>query len=183
MKRARSSSPPSEDTPHTPPPPSKIKDALTHPPFPILVESVRKKRIPSSSQVTINVTSRSSHPTFVKFSPFYPLGNLPVPGSDWVSESVEGVWQGLKLFEKEGVDHSKFRITNMKKIKRAMPRGKGRISKRGAMVGHYAGRGKKALSYVEARKKIYVPTYHHALKNKLRSEVPAAELLYSLLCG
>lgn len=48
----------------------------------------------------IDVTSRSSEP-WVHFSPFYPHGNIPVPLSPgYVGESVEGIWQGLKVFEK-----------------------------------------------------------------------------------
>lgn len=59
----------------------------------------------------IDVTSKGDEP-WVKFSPFYPHGNIPVPGiADAFAESVEGVWQGLKVFESEGVDLKKFNVS------------------------------------------------------------------------
>ncbi len=96
----------------------------------------------------VNVTSISEDGRWVRFSPFFPHSNIPVPMSiDQTSESVEGIWQGtknflfhththtipllmtfvllsclvlsgLKVFEYEGVDLEKMRITNMKNLKR-----------------------------------------------------------------
>ena len=52
----------------------------------------------------IDVTSRSED-EFVRLSPFYPHGCIPVPFSlDWTSASVEGIWQGLKVFEQADID-------------------------------------------------------------------------------
>jgi hypothetical protein len=49
--------------------------------------------------VVIDVTSRASEP-WVRFSPFYPHGGIPVPFSPGeFSMTVEGIWQGLKVFE------------------------------------------------------------------------------------
>lgn len=49
----------------------------------------------------IDVTSKGRLP-YVKFSPFYPIGNIPVPFSpNSYSESMEGIWQGLKVFKKQ----------------------------------------------------------------------------------
>src|SRR5438445_5621679 len=46
----------------------------------------------------VDVTSRGPEP-WVRFSPFYPHGGIPVPYSPGVeSESVEGIWQALKVF-------------------------------------------------------------------------------------
>ncbi|WP_374223344.1 hypothetical protein [Streptomyces sp. F63] len=46
----------------------------------------------------IDVTSRAPEP-WVRLSPFYPHGGIPVPYCDDVtSESVEGIWQALKVF-------------------------------------------------------------------------------------
>ncbi len=43
----------------------------------------------------IDVTSKGDFP-FVKLSPFYPHGNIPVPFSqNHFAKSVEGIWQGL----------------------------------------------------------------------------------------
>lgn len=120
--------------------------------------------------VLIDVTSSSEDVTFRKFSPFYPHGGIPVPGTYLRSQSVEGVWQALKVFEKEGVDMKKLSITSMKNIKRAVG------EKRGRVLGHQF--GDQVIGYVEARKAIYVPTYQFVLENKLRSEI---ELLRGLL--
>ena len=75
-----------------------------------------KKDYPNA--VIIDVTSKGEMP-MVKFSPFYPIGNIPIPFSpNKFSESVEGIWQGLKVFENNDVDESKFEITSMKGLKR-----------------------------------------------------------------
>ncbi len=48
-----------------------------------------KKEFPNS--LIIDVTSRGEMP-MVKFSPFYPIGNIPIPYSiNKVSQSVKGV--------------------------------------------------------------------------------------------
>ena len=66
----------------------------------ILVESKRKKIAILYRQhpgaLIVDVTSKGPMP-WMKFSPFYPHGGIPVPFSPgYVSESVEGIWQGLK---------------------------------------------------------------------------------------
>ena len=88
----------------------------------IIVQSKRRK-IENIQQefpdaIIVDVTSKGNMP-MVKFSPFYPIGNIPVPFSENVyAESVEGIWQGLKVFENEDIDASKFSITSMKGLKR-----------------------------------------------------------------
>ena len=48
--------------------------------------------------VIIDVTSKASD-EYVRFSPFFPHGGIPVPFSPgWTAQSVEGIWQGLKVF-------------------------------------------------------------------------------------
>ncbi len=114
--------------------------------------------------VIVDVTSKGSLP-MVKFSPFYPIGNIPIPFSDGYSESVEGVWQGLKVFENSDIDTTKFTITSMKGIKRT-------TRKYGKTKGHRKGvNGSELLSYIEARKLIYLPTYKWVLENKLSEEI------------
>jgi hypothetical protein len=55
----------------------------------------------------IDVTSRGPQP-WVRFSPFYPHGDLLVPFSPGqAGASVEGIWQGLKVFARQDVDLSK----------------------------------------------------------------------------
>jgi hypothetical protein len=108
--------------------------------------------------IILDVTSKGETP-WVKFSPFYPHGQIPVPFyPGWTSQSVEGIWQGLKVFESEGIDRSKMQITDMKNLKRTQ-------RKHGKCQGHKA--GEQLLTYLEARKLIYLPTYHWVLENPL----------------
>lgn len=115
--------------------------------------------------VIIDVTSKGVLP-FLKFSPFYPIEDIPVPFSIGVqSESVEGIWQGLKVFENEDVDAKKFSITSMKGLKRT-------VRRYGIPKGHRKGvNGLELLDYITARKQIYLPTYNWVLDNKLTSEM------------
>lgn len=114
----------------------------------------------------IDVTSNSDQPTFKRFSPFYPHGSIPIPGLDGtLADSVEGIWQGLKVFENEGIDTKKFNITSMKNLKR--PGGTG--TKRGACLGHSYRNA--IVDYLYARKNIYLPAYTHILENKLQNEI------------
>ena len=102
----------------------------------------------------------------MRFSPFYPHGGIPVPNSPGTfAQSIEGLWQGLKVFEKEDIDPSRWEITDMKGIKRA-----GRT--RGKVLGHRFGVGSDMLlGYREARYNIYLPAYRWVLENRLADEV------------
>ncbi|MDJ0725253.1 MAG: hypothetical protein QNJ38_09095 [Prochloraceae cyanobacterium] len=113
----------------------------------------------------IDLTSKSDLP-WIKFSPFYPHGNIPVIDSpEYFSQSVEGIWQGFKVFEREDIDLSKFNITNMKGIKRT-------IKRCGEIIGHRKGvNSREILGYQEARLKIYLPAYRFVLKNCLIDEI------------
>jgi hypothetical protein len=129
----------------------------------IIIEN-RKKSIKRINEkypngVIIDVTSKGEYP-WVMFSPFYPHGNIPVPFSgNFTAKSVEGIWQGLKVFKNQDIDIKKFSITDMKGIKRT-------IRKNGLPLGHRAGiNGHELLDYVTARKKIYIPTYLWVLEN------------------
>lgn len=113
----------------------------------------------------IDVTSRGPNP-WVRFSPFYPHGGIPVPGTTGsFAQSVEGLWQGLKVFENEDVDPSKWAVTTMAGLKRAGKR-------RGAVLGHRVGpSGEPLLGYREARYAIYLPAYIWVLTHDLAAEV------------
>src|SRR4051794_5968159 len=66
----------------------------------------------------LDVTSRGPAP-WVRFSPFYPHGGIPVPySSEYTAQSVEGIWQGLKVFASADVDLAKLKITTMSGLKR-----------------------------------------------------------------
>ncbi len=113
----------------------------------------------------IDVTSKGDFP-FVKLSPFYPHGNIPVPFSqNHFAKSVEGIWQGLKVFELEDIDTSKFEIDDMKGIKRT-------VRKFGKPLGHRKGVfGQELLDYLTARKQIYLPSYAWVLQNVTTKEI------------
>ena len=135
----------------------------------IIVESKKKsaetlaKLYPNAE--VIDVTSSGSEP-FVRFSPFFSHGEIPVPFSDGTySYSVEGIWQGLKVFDKAGVDTTKFNIQNMKGLKRT-------VRSFGRTIGHRKGVfGTELLDYITARKVIQVPTYYWVLENKTEIEI------------
>ncbi len=113
----------------------------------------------------LDLTSRGEKP-WVRFSPFWPHGGIPVPfSSDVFSMSVEGAWQALKVFERADVDRAKLEITNMVGLKRT-------VKRFGRCLGHREGvRGKRLLGYIEARRAIYLPLYQHVLRVKLRDEL------------
>ena len=135
----------------------------------MIIISKRAKKAQKTAQdngwLLVDVSSTSKDPTFAKFSPVYPHGRIPVPGmADAESQTVEGVWQGLKVFEKENCC-----IKNGKSsIKRAAN------EKRGALLGHRFGIGKEMndlIGCVEARRKIYIPTYLYMMEEYMQNEI------------
>jgi len=135
----------------------------------IIIKSRRRNlaRLPELWQeaTIIDVTSRGNEP-WVRFSPFYPHGGIPIPNTPGeMAQSVEGLWQGLKVFEQEDIDPSKWAITDMAHIKRG---GKSR----GAVRGHRFGVGSDLLlDERHARWLIYLPAYRWVLENRLTVEV------------
>ena len=94
-------------------------------------------------------------------SPFYPHGRIPIPGdSKTVTAScVEGIWQGLKVFENCGIDVAMFRNDTMKNIKRT-------VRKFGKPLGHqYGVFSTQLLNYDDAKRLIYIPSYKYMLEN------------------
>ena len=131
----------------------------------IIIESKRKKpatilkKYPDA--ILADVTSGAKD-GLVKLSPFYPHGGIPVPFSEgYTATCVEAIWQGLKVFEGCDVDTSLFLNDTMKGLKRT-------VRRFGKPLGHRKGvHGKELLSYIEARKQIYIPTYKWVLENKV----------------
>jgi hypothetical protein len=113
----------------------------------------------------LDVTSKGEEP-WVRVSPFYPHGEIPIPHStNFFSFSVEGIWQGLKVFELEDIDISKFEVKNMKGIKRT-------VRKFGKPLGHRKGvNGSELLDYLTARKEIYLKAYGWLLDNKAQDVI------------
>lgn len=124
-------------------------------------EKTLQKLYPNA--VIADVTSKA--PTaLVRLSPFYPHGDIPVPFSDGLtSQSVEGVWQGLKVFQGADIDLEMFHNSSMKNIKRT-------VRTFGTPLGHRKGvNGQELLPYLEARIQIYLPTYRWILENKVKA--------------
>jgi hypothetical protein len=109
----------------------------------------------------LDVTSRGAEP-WVRFSPFVPHGGIPVPYSEGVTgESVEGIWQALKVFHEADVDEGKLRITGMKGLKRT-------VRRYGPVLGHREGlHGERLLPYEAARRAIYLPAYRWVLEHRV----------------
>jgi hypothetical protein len=123
------------------------------------------RRAASGGATVIDVTSHGPEP-WVRFSPFYPHGGIPIPLSPgWVTMSVEGAWQALKVFERADVDLTKLSRSDMRNLKRS-------AKKNGRVLGHRAGiGGTTLLSCLDARKQIYLPLYRWVLDNRLQSLV------------
>lgn len=118
--------------------------------------------------LVVDVTSKAPAP-WVRLSPFYPHGDIPVPLSPGaVSASVEGIWQALKVFADADVDPARLQVTTMTGLKRT-------VRRHGAVLGHRAGLyGDKLLPYVAARRRIYLPAYRWMLEH------PTADLVAEL---
>jgi hypothetical protein len=127
--------------------------------MPVLVASRRRTRLSLDfpGALILDVTSRGAEP-WIRLSPFYPHGGIPVPGRpDRTSQSVEGIWQALKVFATEPEDLTKLDITTLKGIKRTARR-------LGPPLGHRL--NGRLLSYEQARRLIYLPAYHWMLDHR-----------------
>jgi hypothetical protein len=115
----------------------------------------------------LDVTSRGPEP-WVRLSPFYPHGGIPVPFSPGtVAQSVEGIWQGLKVFDAADVDPAKLEVTSMSGLKRT-------VSAFGPTRGHRRGlTGDTLLDYESARRQIYLPVYRWVLEHRATEQVDA----------
>lgn len=111
--------------------------------------------------IIFDITSSSPYNGGKLLSPFYPHKNIPIPGDSkgMTAYSVEGIWQGLKVFEHAGIDMHSFRNDTMKDIKRT-------VRKFGRPLGHQFGvYSKELLSYLDAKRLIYAPAYKYVLEN------------------
>lgn len=119
----------------------------------------------------LDVTSRGAEP-WVRFSPFYPHGDIPVPFTPGrVATSVEGIWQGLKVFERADVDPARLEVRTMSGIKRT-------TRQLGRVLGHREGLGgTRLLAYREARFEIYLPSYRFVLEHHLTEQIASLRAL------
>lgn len=109
----------------------------------------------------LDITSSSPYRYGQLLSPFYPHRNIPIPGESggMTAYSVEGIWQGLKVFENAGIDRYSFKNDTMKNIKRT-------VRKFGRPLGHqYGVLSKQLLNYADAKRLIYIPAYKYVLDN------------------
>jgi hypothetical protein len=101
-----------------------------------------------------DVSSYADEP-FCRLSPMYAHRGIPVPGLARVtSDSVEGIWQGLKVIRGKTAPR--------------YFRGKGH-KRGGKPAGHHY--GDKLLDLVEARYRIYRPAYEWMLANRIDPEL------------
>jgi hypothetical protein len=101
--------------------------------------------------VVYDVSSYADHP-YCTFSPMWVHGGIPVPGMPGVkSDTVEGIWQGLKVIRGKTAPHLF----------------KGRGKKRGGKKPSGHQYGAKLLGYVEARYKIYKVAYEWVLGHRI----------------
>ena len=143
----------------------------------IIIESKRKKpatilkKYPGA--MLIDVTSKATD-EWVKLSPFYPHGGIPVPFSEnegYTASCVEAIWQGLKVFEHFDVDTSLFYNTTMQGMKRT-------VRRFGKPLGHRKGvHGTELLGYIDARKQIYLPAYKWVLENKVHDLIEKLRIM------
>ena len=78
----------------------------------------------------LDITSTTNAKWAMVLSPFYPHGNIPIPFSEgYFAKCVEGIWQGLKVFENCGIDMSSFQNETMSGLKRT-------VRKFGLLRGH-----------------------------------------------
>ena len=130
----------------------------------IYVENKRRKieriKVQYPNADILDVTSTSNLRYAQLLSPFYPHGNIPIPFSPgYISYCVEGIWQGLKVFESCGIDMNSFSNKTMAGLKRT-------TSRYGRPLGHQKGiNSTELLDYFEARMLIYLPSYKWVLEN------------------
>jgi hypothetical protein len=121
----------------------------------VFVPAYHRDNLPLDSAV-YDVSSYAD-PPYCALSPMWVHGGVPVPGMPGTtSDSVEGVWQGLKVIRGKTAP----RFFGGPGAKRG-----------GKPSGHQFGR--KLLGLVEARRRIYVPTYEWVLEN--RTDPPVIE--------
>jgi hypothetical protein len=115
----------------------------------VFVPRYHVENLPASGLV-IDVSSYAD-PPFCALSPMWVHGGIPVPGMlGATSDTVEGVWQGLKVIRGKTAPR--------------YFRGPG-VKRGGKPSGHQF--GAKRLGVVEARRRIYVPTYEWVLEHRI----------------
>ena len=119
----------------------------------VFVPAHHRENLPAGSTVH-DVSSYADEP-YCTLSPMWVHGGIPVPGMPGeTSDTVEGVWQGLKVIRG--------------RIATRYFRGPGR-KRGGKPSGHLY--GGKELGIVEARRRIYVVAYEWVLEHRIDPEL------------
>lgn len=115
--------------------------------------------------IIIDVSSKTKS-VFAQLSPKYLHDGIPVPNSGWLTaNSVEGIWQGLKVFEKEDIDKRYFEYDSINNQKRT-------TLDCGKMLGHrYGTNGVEILNHADAERRLFIPTYRWVLDYKLQDVI------------
>ncbi|MBR8773820.1 hypothetical protein IX306_000934 [Porphyromonas levii] len=135
----------------------------------IIIANKRRKRVnllkAYPGAIIADVTSKAEDDS-VRFSPFFPHRDIPIPfSSSSTAASVEGIWQGLKVFESSGIDRSVMLNETMRGIKRS-------VRRFGKPLGHQKGLDSdELLDYKRARNEIYLPTYRWMLEHKMMGAI------------
>lgn len=130
----------------------------------IYIENKRRKLEKIKEQYPnadiLDITSSSEKRYAQILSPFFPHGNIPIPFSPGhYAACVEGIWQGLKVFEICGIDMDSFTNDTMSGLKRT-------VRRFGPPRGHQKGiDSTELLNYFDARMLIYLPSYKWVLEN------------------
>jgi hypothetical protein len=128
----------------------------------VFIPYSHRDNLPPGSAV-FDVSSYGDWP-YCTLSPMWEHGGIPVPGTPGTtSDSVEGVWQGLKVIRGKTAPR--------------LFRGPGQ-KRGGKPSGHLY--GKRLLGIVEAREKIYRVAYEWMLENRADPELIAGFLARAL---
>jgi hypothetical protein len=119
---------------------------------------VKKMRKEYSNSVILNVTDKG---LMRELSPKFPHNGIPVPFSDGaVAVSVDGIWNGFKVFEGRGIDKKYFNKNMMEEVDREVKYGCRCKGFRNGL------KGAKLMNEVDARKEILIPAYNWMLENR-----------------
>ena len=119
-----------------------------------------QKKYPNTIIADITIEAKNN---LRRLSPLYPHGEIPIPNSGYATaNSIEAIWQGLKVFENEDVATNFFTKKNSKGFKRS-------LQNSGKLLGHrYGVNGLEILNYTDACRRILIPTYRWVLDYKVQ---------------
>lgn len=155
-------------------------------------QHMRRETLRGAGYLVLDVTAKSDSDVWGQFAPSHPHGGIPVPGWGGAlrANSVEGVWQALKVFETEGFDPTLFHTTRRHAIQRNSN------AARGSFLGHLwgapaadtstqahkrrstteqeeeeeeeeGGKLQVLLNAQDAHREIYVPAYEFVLRERM----------------